>query len=190
MSDPNTVTIQQLVDQFLAEEKLPVSQPSLCPYLSDREDQVEWFYVDEFSPAVYEALMDRGFRRNGGILYRPLCEGCQECKQARVPAGAFKPSKSMRRVWRRNHDLSVEVRLPAPTAEQLDLFRRYLESRPDGPMTGASASRPISRRKSSRLLSVRRRRSKRATSMPFPSHFNCSGLAMCSATAVAMSSRF
>ena len=138
MSDPNTVTIQQLVDQFLAEEKLPVSQPSLCPYLSDREDQVEWFYVDEFSPAVYEALMNRGFRRNGGILYRPVCEGCQECKQARVPAGAFKPCKSMRRVWRRNHDLSVEVRLPEPTPEKLELFRRYLESRHDGTMTGSS----------------------------------------------------
>lgn len=137
MSDPNTITVQRLVDQFLAAEELPVSPPSPCPYLHDRDDQAEWFLVDEFSPAVYEALMNRGFRRNGTIVYRPACAGCQECRQARVPVDAFKPSRSMRRVWRRNHDVSVEVGPPEPTGHKQELFRQYLASRHDGTMTGS-----------------------------------------------------
>lgn len=137
MSDPYTITIQRLVDQFLADEKLPVSTPSPCPYLPDREDQAEWIPVDNLNPAFYEALMDRGFRRNGAIIYRPVCNECRECKQVRVPTSEFKPSKSMRRVQRRNHDVTVEVGRPEPTIEKLKLFRRYLEGRHDGTMTGS-----------------------------------------------------
>jgi arginyl-tRNA--protein-N-Asp/Glu arginylyltransferase len=137
MGDPQTITVQRLVDRFLAEEKLPVSPPSRCPYLPDREDQVEYLVVPELSPAVYEALMNRGFRRNGAVIYRPVCPGCQECRAVRVPVNDFQPSKSMRRVWRRNQDITVEVGPPEPTSEKLDLFRRYLESRHDGTMTGS-----------------------------------------------------
>ena len=137
MSDPNTITVQLLVDQALAEADLQVSPPSRCPYLPGREDRVECFYADQLSPAVYGALMNRGFRRSGGVIYRPVCEGCQECKQIRVPVSEFKPSTSLCRVWRRNDDLAVEVGSPEPNFEKLRLFRRYLESRHDGTMTGS-----------------------------------------------------
>ncbi|MCP4594701.1 MAG: arginyltransferase [bacterium] len=137
MSDPNTLGIQQVVDQVLAEVSLPVSPPSPCPYLPQREDQAEWFVPDELHPAAYEALMNRGFRRTGSVVYRPRCSGCDECRQARVLVGEFKRSRSMRRVWRRNHDVSAEVGKLEPTTEKRDLFRRYLESRHDGTMTGS-----------------------------------------------------
>ncbi|MFH0983767.1 MAG: arginyltransferase [Planctomycetota bacterium] len=138
MGDPKTITIQKWVDVFLAEAELQVSPPSPCPYLPDRDDWVEFFYVEELSPAVYEALMNRGFRRNGFIVYRPVCEKCRECRQIRVPVAEFKASKSMRRVWRRNQDLAVEIGPPEPTLEKLQLFRRYLEGRHDGTMTGSA----------------------------------------------------
>jgi len=137
MGDPSTINVQQMVDRFLAETELTVSPPTRCPYLPDREDRVECFHVDQLHPAIYEALMNRGFRRSGCVIYRPVCEGCAECKQARVPVHAFTPTRSLRRVWRRNHDVSVEVGPPEPTLEKLHLFRRYLASRHDGTMTGS-----------------------------------------------------
>ncbi|MCK4659053.1 MAG: arginyltransferase [Phycisphaerae bacterium] len=137
MSDPKTMTIQQVVDQFLAEEELPLSPASRCPYLPARDDRVEYFFTEELSPPIYEALMNRGFRRNGCLIYRPACHRCRECKQIRIPVADFKPTRSMRRVWRCNHDVSVESGPPEPTPEKLELFRRYLETRHDGTMTGS-----------------------------------------------------
>lgn len=138
MSDPNTASVQSLVDQFLAEEELSVSPPGPCPYLADREMVSECFQVEELAPDVYEALMNRGFRRNGGIVYRPRCAGCDECRQIRVPVADFAPSRSMRRVWRRNADLTVLVGPPRPSLEKWRLYRRYLEFEHNGTMSGTA----------------------------------------------------
>ena len=137
MGDPGTVNVQQMVDQFLSETELTRSPPSRCPYLPDREDRMECFYVDQLHPAVYEALMNRGFRRNGRVIYRPACASCVQCRQARIPVYEFTPSRSLRRVWRRNHDVSVDVGPPEPTPEKRRLFGRYLAHRHDGTMTGS-----------------------------------------------------
>jgi arginine-tRNA-protein transferase len=44
----------------------------------------------------------------------------------------------MRRVWRRNGDLSVAVGPPRPTLEKWRLYRRYLENQHDGAMSGTA----------------------------------------------------
>ena len=137
MSDPNTISIQLLVDRFLEEQELHVSPPARCPYLPDRDDQVEYLVAPSLNPAVYEALMNRGFRRNGTVVYRPVCVSCQACQAIRVPVGAFRPSRSMRRVRGRNGDVTVTCARPETDAEKLVLFRRYLEARHDGTMTGS-----------------------------------------------------
>ena len=46
----------------------------------------------------------------------------------------FKPSRSMRRVWRRNMDVGVMVREPMPTPEKFTLFTRYLDAQHDQTM--------------------------------------------------------
>jgi arginine-tRNA-protein transferase len=43
----------------------------------------------------------------------------------RVPVGRFAPSRSQRRCWTRNADLSVEVGLPALTDEKWQLYVGY-----------------------------------------------------------------
>jgi leucyl-tRNA---protein transferase len=50
----------------------------------------------------------------------------------RIVAGEFAASGRFRRVLRNNADLSVAVRPTTATAEQYDLFKRYLESRHAG----------------------------------------------------------
>ena len=84
------------------------------------------------SGQVYHAFMDRAFRRSGRFFYQPVCRGCRACTPIRVPTGTFTPSKSQRRVWRRNCDLSVTV-TPRPRAndEKFDLYLRYQRERHD-----------------------------------------------------------
>lgn len=112
-----------------------VSPETPCPYLPGLKSRNEVYFVEGMDGATYEAMMGRGFRRSGRIVYRPRCRGCNECRQLRVPVREFARSRSMRRIWRANADLRVKVDRPEPTNEKYDLFVRYLEQQHDGTMS-------------------------------------------------------
>lgn len=103
-----------------------------CPYLPNRTAQEEFLGCHRLDPAVYQELMDSGFRRSGRIIYRPTCTGCRECVPLRVPVNSFRPSRSQRRVIRRNTDLRVEVGPPVCTPEKGRLYADYLRYQHDG----------------------------------------------------------
>lgn len=78
-------------------------------------------------PAVaYQALMDRGFRRSGEMVYRPACPSCRECVPIRVPVERFVPSRSQRRVLRNNADVEIRVGVPEATDEKFAIYTAYL----------------------------------------------------------------
>jgi arginine-tRNA-protein transferase len=108
-----------------------------CSYLPDRQATEEAWLAWQVRPAAYHELMDRGFRRSGNILYRPVCEACQLCVPIRIPVEQFKPSRSQRRVLRRNADVRIRVQEPAVTAEKHDIYRRYLQTQHDKSPQGA-----------------------------------------------------
>lgn len=109
---------------------------SPCPYLPGRMSRSEAYRADGLDGVLYEQLLARGFRRSGRVVYRPRCRSCRECRQIRIPVAEFQPSRSLRRVRRRNEDLRVEIAPPEPSAENYDLFRRYLDAQHDGAMAG------------------------------------------------------
>ncbi len=112
-----------------------VSAETPCPYLPGLMFRAESYYADQLDGALYERLLARGFRRSGRVLYRPRCRGCQQCRQLRVLVESFTPTRSMRRVMRRNADVRVEVGDPNPSNEKFALFRRYLNAQHDGAMS-------------------------------------------------------
>ncbi len=65
----------------------------------------------------------------------PACETCRACISVRVIVDEFEPSRTHRRILKRNADL-IGTSLPnKPTSEQYSLFRGYLDSRhPEGGM--------------------------------------------------------
>lgn len=73
----------------------------------------------------YQDLMDRGYRKFGGLVFRPVCAECAECRSIRVPVDSFKPDRSQRRAWKRNLDLDVRVASPTVDAQRLALYHRY-----------------------------------------------------------------
>ena len=124
-----------VVDWFLNGNELPVSPEHPCPYLPGLTARSQAFHVDELDPEIHAALMDRGFRRSGRLLYRPVCDGCRACEQLRVPVNTFRPSRSQRRVWRRNRDIRAEIVRPVPTETKWRLYSRYLAFQHDDTMT-------------------------------------------------------
>jgi arginyl-tRNA--protein-N-Asp/Glu arginylyltransferase len=121
--------------QSIHDEARNVTPETHCPYLPSRMARSEAYGVDILEGDLYERLMARGFRRSGRIVYRPRCRRCHECRQLRVLVNDFIPSRSLRRVLRRNTDVRVDVGKLTPTAEKFTLFRRYLDAQHDDTMS-------------------------------------------------------
>ena len=110
--------------------------PSPCPYLPGRLERKLFTQLDPFAgPQLNDYLTHAGFRRSQNVIYRPACESCAACRSLRVVAPLFDPSRSFRRILKRNADLTRNVEECYATREQFDLLQRYLNSRhPKGGM--------------------------------------------------------
>jgi arginine-tRNA-protein transferase len=106
--------------------ELPPGPPHPCPYLPGREASYSAFAARSLDPDLYHELMDRGFRRSGIMFYKPVCDGCRECVPIRVPTALFTPTKSQRRVLRKNADVAVSAGEPDFTDEKATLYAKYL----------------------------------------------------------------
>jgi arginine-tRNA-protein transferase len=104
-----------------------------CPYLPGRTERKVFARLNgALAQPLNEALTHSGFRRSQMIAYRPACDGCSACVSVRVVTREFEPSRSQKRLARRNTDLvRAEVKAEA-TREQFALLRAYLDSRHAG----------------------------------------------------------
>jgi leucyl-tRNA---protein transferase len=113
-----------------------------CSYLPGL--QARTLFIDPEAnkgPALYQSLLDMGFRRSGSDIYRSDCHGCNSCISMRLPVGRFAPRRSQRRVWNR-HLGSVKITIQPAEFRQdhFDLYVRYLNSRhPESEMSNPSA---------------------------------------------------
>lgn len=106
-----------------------------CPYLPGREERKAAVALSgPGARALLDSLTAAGFRRTYSAAWRPACQGCDACVPVRIPVAAFRPSRSQRRVRRRNADLRARECPPFGTLEQYGVFRAYESSRHGGDM--------------------------------------------------------
>lgn len=96
-----------------------------CPYLANRKWTTHFFYAEKMNPETYEQMMLQGWRRNSFVFYQNQCENCNECIPIRVDVDNFKPSKSQRRIMKKNQDVSIKSEITTFREEDLELFNRY-----------------------------------------------------------------
>jgi len=122
-----------LPPQNLQNLQFYLSGPKPCPYLSGRIERKLFTAIGNGDAAnnasINSALCRAGFRRSQTVIYRPACPECAACVPVRIPVSSFSPSRSLRRVARRNHDLRVEIRDSVCTPELFDLFSAYQKGR-------------------------------------------------------------
>lgn len=107
--------------------------PLPCPYIPGRiERRVVTELVGRDANTLHDQLSMAGFRRSHGICYVPACPGCDACVAVRVIVDDFKPGKSLRRIQKRNVDLSAEIVPSVATHEQYALFSDYQQARHGG----------------------------------------------------------
>jgi len=112
--------------RWLDDQELPRTPEYDCPYLEGRQARQYGFAAEALPGELYDALLDRGFRRSGQVFYAMECQGCRRCVPLRVPTATFRPSKSQRRVLKRNQDVTVDYRAPEFSEEAFAVYRRYL----------------------------------------------------------------
>lgn len=98
-----------------------------CSYLPGRLARERAFLAERLDGDTYHELMDRGFRRSGQMFYAMDCPDCRRCVPLRIPVATFAPTKSQRRAARKNTDVQVTVRAPAPTPATFELYCRYVQ---------------------------------------------------------------
>ena len=119
--------------------KFGLTQQFSCSYLPEQKEQLLVFAdTDEPDDQQYEFLMGAGFRRSGEQIYRPHCPACQACQAIRIPIALFSPSKSQKRVLKRNQDLQMIVS-ESDSPDYYPLYEQYINQRhDDGSMYPAS----------------------------------------------------
>ena len=112
------------------------STPEPCSYLDNRSSVSAFANPHlDMDMQTYNRLIQHGFRRSGGNVYRPHCPQCQECISVRVPVIQHQLSRSEQRVIRRNADVVVTSAAGKFREEHFDLYSRYINSRhADGSM--------------------------------------------------------
>ena len=107
-----------------------VTAPQPCPYLHGRAERKLFTALHPGNAQeLNNALSRQGFRRSQNVLYRPSCESCVACMSARIRVSEFHPSRTQKRVARKNDHLRRLATSAWATEEQYDLFRAYLDQR-------------------------------------------------------------
>ena len=119
--------------------KLGITKSFPCNYLPEQEERLLIAVDDNLhNRDHYGWLMQQGFRRSGNDIYRPHCVACQACKSLRVLAKEFSPSKSQKRILKRNQHFTISLS-QVVKASYYPLYEQYINNvHQDGSMFPAS----------------------------------------------------
>lgn len=124
----------------MARQRVVHDEVETCPYLDGRSARMplRWQF-DQLTGAELDASLEAGDRRVGRMLYRTKCPACSACEPLRIPIQGFRPSKSQRKVIRKNKDLRLLIGPATFSEEKLAMFNRHKFERGlalrDKPMT-------------------------------------------------------
>ncbi|MCP4192039.1 MAG: arginyltransferase [Planctomycetaceae bacterium] len=112
--------------RFASDPILSIVSPNEpCAYLPSVESNYEIRIIAKIGDRAYDAMLSRGWRRQGAYFFRPACKSCRQCKSLRVDVSAFQATKSQRRCWKRNRGIRIEIAEPSPCTETVALFNAY-----------------------------------------------------------------
>jgi arginyl-tRNA--protein-N-Asp/Glu arginylyltransferase len=110
----------------------------VCPYFSEITAPVEEAFLPNvsLSPEQIDEYLVQGWRHNSWFFYRNSCRDCRRCLPIRLPVDTFNPSKSQRRVLKKNRATEFKMFEPLDFAvkhigRSLLLFNSFLDIRYD-----------------------------------------------------------
>jgi leucyl-tRNA---protein transferase len=119
------------------EANLYLTEQGTCSYLSGLSSRHLIVEPDKLiTYSMFDALIQRGYRRSGTNLYRPWCDSCRSCLSVRVNVNQFKTKRSQRRTWKKNQHIRLKRLPPILYEEHFNLYHKYLLARHPGDNMG------------------------------------------------------
>lgn len=106
-----------------------LSPEEACPYIKGEMARHEFFLASDLSEEEFDTCLEQGFRKFGIYFFRPNCDKCQKCLPLRVRTKDFLPSKSQKRVLKKNKDVTVKFNSLVYREEVFDLFVKHSKAR-------------------------------------------------------------
>src|SRR5262249_13129317 len=115
-----------------------VAPPSPCGYLPAEYWSLEYELVGGVSAREYQVRLLAGWRRFGGMLFRPRCPACTACRSLRVAVERFRANRSQRRARKANAG-QVELRIGRPSVSRAklhlyDVYHAFQTENKDWPL--------------------------------------------------------
>jgi leucyl-tRNA---protein transferase len=113
-----------------------LTAPAPCPYLPGKMERKLFTHLHALDgPELNDSLTHAGFRRSQNIVYRPACEHCNACHSVRVRATGFTPTRTQKRIYKKNAGLRRSIEAALASDEHYALLLRYVRARhPEGGM--------------------------------------------------------
>lgn len=107
-------------------EQIVYQEVDPCPYLEGQDSKTPLRYqFQQLNGEQTDHSFQKGDRRVGRMLYHTQCPSCNECEPIRVHVHDFSPSKSQRRILRKNEDVKVEMTGSSCSKQKLELYNRH-----------------------------------------------------------------
>ena len=113
-------------------ERFLIEMPAACPYGLPHTAVFRQAMLTTFTEQVLEGLLVAGFRRNGNTIYTMACRDCHACIPIRIEPFLFQPSRSQKRVLKKNRNIEATTGPLRITGERLELCNRFLRARYPG----------------------------------------------------------
>ena len=124
-TDPRFKNFSRTVAMADNDEMRLIMPASPCSYLPDETQSLEHRVPASMAETEYADLLEHGWRRHGRYFFRPACPSCVKCRSLRVDVNAFRPTKSQRRIARKNEDIRWKLRPASVTDDHIRIFNAY-----------------------------------------------------------------
>jgi len=100
-----------------------------CPYLPDQSFHQQYFMAAYLDSEEMDRMLQEGYRRFGSYFFRPQCPLCQACQPLRLLVKDLRPSKSQRRILRKNENTLVTFGPMDPRREVFEIYQNHSQVR-------------------------------------------------------------
>ena len=96
-----------------------------CAYLPNKQSRLYYRYIPDATKELASELIRRGWRRFGHSYFHPICQGCTECKNIRIDAFDFTPTRSQKRSVKKNKNTQIYIQRPTLSYEHIELYNKF-----------------------------------------------------------------
>jgi len=105
------------------------TKPVRCPYLPNKIFIQRYFVHNCLNEYELEYLLSEGWRKFGYYFFKPECPECFECIPVRVLTEEYVPTRSQKRVLRKNKAIGVYITQTCFSEERYKIFEKHSKIR-------------------------------------------------------------